>query len=411
MDDEYLVLECPACERDVKVSRHSAGVRMGCPYCREPLQIIEAEPEAEQKPIVRQPLVFRLLREDDVSVDHDLEFADEFERRRLPFEAPAWDDAKLEEERRTAVTATAGGDRDADASGIQGGAPAPRKKLLTRKEQVFRSLTILIMSGALAFVAVIIYSAIFRGVAVVHKDGKTMKELPAEVRQKIAEALGQPEPLSPFLTSVEEEAAVAVVNGYLAAKTIEERLPFVRQPERVEPLMRAWYARGETISKWPDGVVLLRDKQIDKGRYMIRMMVDFVGIGTQMFVVEQTASDFKLDWETATGYQPKPLAEFKAERPTTPVEFRVKIKPADYYNYAFVDRERYRSVELSYPGRRDFKLLGYIDLNRDWAAPLVKRIDEGEGPSVIAQLRYPDGELEDDSQVEILSIVSDSWFL
>lgn len=406
MDEEYLVLACPACERDVKVSRHSAGVRMGCPYCREPLQIIEAEPASDDKPIVRQPLVFRHLKQDDVSLDHDLEYADEYERRRLPFEAPAWDDATLEERRRE-VAATPTGYRDNQEAEDS----AARKKLLTRKEQVFRSLTILILTGAFAFVAVIVYSAIVRGVAVVHKDGTTLKELPAEVRQKITEALEQQQPLTTFLTSAEEAAAKAIVTGFLAAKTVEDRLPFVRQPKRVEPLMRAWYARQRDATEWTGGEIRHRDKQIDHGRYLIRLAMDFGTAGSRIFIVEQTAGDFKLDWETATGYQAKPLEEFKAERPTTPVEFRVKMKPADYYNYAFNDRDRYQAVELSYPGRREFKLTGYIDLKSDWAAPLVKRLDDGEAPSLIVLLRYPEGEIEDVTQVEVVAIVADSWLL
>ncbi|MGI9242136.1 MAG: hypothetical protein ACR2RV_15160 [Verrucomicrobiales bacterium] len=404
MEEEYLVLACPACERDVKVSRDSAGVRMGCPYCREPLQIIEAEQE-EAKPIIRQPLVFRLLRRDDLSSDHDLEFADEYERRRLPFEAPEWDDEKVEEKRREGA-----GVGDSDLAGSDGKDPARGKKLLTRKEQVFRSITILIMTSALAFVAVIVYSAIVRGLAVVNTDRKTVKELPAEVRQKIDEALAQEEPQSKFLTSAEEAAAAAIVDGFLAAKTVEDRLPFVRQPERVEPLMRTWYARDGVVTDWPDGTVLLRDKQVDDGRYMIRLAIEFVGIGTRIFIVEETPDSFKLDWETAVGYQAQPFAEFKAERPIKPVEFRVKMKPTDYYNYTFSSRDRYRAVELSYPGQSEFKLTGYIDLSHDWAAPLIQRLDSGEAPSVIVKLRYPSGEPEDESQVEVVELVAKSWY-
>ncbi len=95
---------------------------MGCPYCREPLQIIEAEQE-ESKPIIRQPLVFRHLKEDDVSVDHDLEFADEYERRRLPFEAPEWDDPELEGKRRKSAESEAQGEGLGVSRGRNGKTP------------------------------------------------------------------------------------------------------------------------------------------------------------------------------------------------------------------------------------------------------------------------------------------------
>ena len=140
MEEEYLVLACPACERDVKVSRDSAGVRMGCPYCREPLQVIEAEPE-ESKPIIRQPLVFRRLRREDLSSDHDLEFADEYERRRLPFEPPEWDDEEVEEKRRKDAVAEEQ-EGDPEAADGAGKRPGAGKKLLTRKAVSYTHLTL-----------------------------------------------------------------------------------------------------------------------------------------------------------------------------------------------------------------------------------------------------------------------------
>ncbi len=118
------------------------------------------------------------------------------------------------------------------------------------------------------------------------------------------------------MTSVEEEAAAAVVNGFLAAKTVEERLPFVRHPEQVEPLMREWYASEEKTIEWGDGVILLRDKRVDKGRYMIRIVVEFVGIGSQIFVIEQGGERFQVGLGDCGWIPGETIAEFKAERPT-----------------------------------------------------------------------------------------------
>lgn len=424
MEEEYLVLECPACERDVKIKADSAGVRMGCPYCRAPLEIAESEPEevleeaieasaAEAKPKVRLPLVFRQLRKDDVALVSDQEFADEYERRRLPFEAPAWD-----EEARGAAGGGASEAVEMDADVPGGATPLTRpggKTLLTRKEHVFRNVKIMILTVSIATAAVISYSAIIRTFNVVRKDEQTKKEVPEDMRKKMAEAhaekVAQEEAIPRFITSAEEEAAVAVVRGFLDARSIEDRLPYVRHPLRVEPLMREWYAREPAVTEWPEGKVLKRDKHLDQGRYFIRLYMDFVGIGRQMFILKQTRDSLTLDWETATGYQPKPLAEFKAEHPTTPVEFRVKLKRSDYYNFKFIDRDVYQSVELSYPGQPEFRLFGYIQRSRPWASAVIKRLEAGEGPSFIVELQYPTGEIQDDRQVEIFSIISESWWL
>ena len=104
-----------------------------------------------------------------------------------------------------------------------------------------------------------------------------------------------------------------------------------------------------------------------------------------------------------------PLDEFKSKRPKTPVKFWAKLKQADFYNHSFSDRLKYQAVELSYPGRIDFKLIGYIDRSTEWGAELIARLDEGEAPSLILEVAYPE-KAADSSQVEIVSILSETWF-
>ena len=412
-EEEYLVLQCPACEKDVKLPSDSFGQRMGCPYCMQPLEVAEAEPEEAPEappeeeqpkaPIERRPLVFRELRDDDVAEVSTLEFADEHTRRRLPFEAPEWDVAKE------------GGSRD-DPEDSQGSEAAvltgsDGKQLLTRREQNFRTVTIILMSLALLSAGTITCLAIFGTVGIFGKEKKNKEVVNISVQEDKANAAAAKEEVTIHLLSGEEKAAVEVVNGFLNAQTNEERLKYVRNPERIGPLMEEWYASGEARSEWPDGQAILRDKIQDQGRYFVRLAIEFAGLGSRIFVVEQQSKDrFKLDWETAVGYQPQPLSEFKSKQLRTPTEFRVKVKKSDYYNYHFIDRTKYFAVELAYPGR-EFSLIGYVDRSRAWAPGLIKQIAEGIQPSLIVQLKYPDDELKNDSQVEILSIVSQTWLL
>ena len=174
--------------------------------------------------------------------------------------------------------------------------------------------------------------------------------------------------------------------------------------------MRDWYARSDVMTEWPDGEILLRDKLVDQRRYFIRLAIEFSGIGKRIFIVEQTQGDLKLDWETAVDYQPMPFADFKRDRPTTPVEFRVKVKTASYYNYQFADPEKYYAVELTYPGQHAFLLFGYIDRTRPWAQTLIRYLELGSAPSIIAEIQFPSGQQLDERQVEIISIISESWW-
>ena len=150
---------------------------------------------------------------------------------------------------------------------------------------------------------------------------------------------------------------------------------------------------------------------VDHGRFIIRLAIDFGSAGDRIFLVEQTRDSFKLDWETASGYQPMSLAEFRSTRPTDPVPFRVKFKPSDYYNFQFNDRDRYRAVEVSYPGIRDFSFVGYIDLSQPWAAGIVTQLDNGIAPSAIAELEFPEGPVQDAEQLVISKIIQLSWLL
>lgn len=227
----------------------------------------------------------------------------------------------------------------------------------------------------------------------------------------------RPEPPADLseLTAGDEAAAINVIRRFLKAKTVEDRAFFIRDPQRVKPLMTEWYGRPETKPlQWSDDDLLLSKqvkKIVDHNRYFIIVLVELSGSGAHIFALEQTQDAIRLDWETSVGYQPMPLGEFKTKQPREPVEFRVKVKPTDYYNNQFSDEKKYQAVELSYPGKPEFKLYGYIDRGEEWAEPLLEQLDGGLGPSLIVKLKYPDGEIKDAKQVQMDSIVADSWWL
>ena len=183
-------------------------------------------------------------------------------------------------------------------------------------------------------------------------------------------------------------AATDTVVGFIRAETVEQRLEFVREPKRLKPLMEAWYAAnvppvdvkgaGKLDISVPHSKLLE-----DKGRNFVILALGVGDSGVHIYAVEQTSGGMKLDWETAIGYQPMPLEEFKKKQPKEGVAFRVKVKPSDYYNHAFGDENKYRAVELSYPGRSEFKLWGYIDRSARWAETLLANLEAGSAPSLI----------------------------
>ena len=436
MEEEYLILQCPACERNVKIRSNAAGTRMGCPYCKEPIDVIDPDQESAfeeaDDPVERPPLEFRKIQHTDGgSISHEPKESQSHgdgkpaavrqKRRKRQIETPDWDaDPSAQSE----DGGQDGAPLDDDSSEFlemdpnsPGGVRLKRvrrKKLQTKKEKFVRALTVSVFVVAAAIAGVIIYSAIVQTGKVIGTDKDTLANLPEEVRKAIEEVMAQEKPISLQLTKAEEEAAAAILRAFLTAKTVDERVKFVRNQEQMKPIMEEWYSNNpeEAERTWPEPNILKRKKIEDQGRYFIILVVEFTGIGYRFLAIEQRSKDdMKLDWATSVGYQPLPLEEFKASRPAQPVKFWAKLKPSDYYNFQFSDQERYFSVDLSYPGQLEFSLTGYLDRTKEWTAPLIARIEEGEGPSLVIELQYPPAaEPQDSSQVEIISIVSDTWW-
>ena len=239
------------------------------------------------------------------------------------------------------------------------------------------------------------------------------------------------------LTS-EADAAAAVVAQFLAAPTLEDRLRYVRFPEKVKPLMEAWYREKKIVPQAfarETGTEVLTKIVHSGGREFVVLMGEVKQEGPRIFSVEKVSPDvYKLDWETAVGWQPMDLADLKAAKPTRPIPFRLSMNVGDYYNGPFSDPAKWQVVDLTYPGR-DFQLFGYIDRSAPWAKPLIDKLitpkAEKEAKllpptntsapadpskmlmqkiSVIADIAYPpDGRF--DNQVLITRVRGEEWFL
>lgn len=430
MEQEYLILQCPACERSVKIKSDTTATRMGCPYCKEPIELSSGEAEAEApRPSDEDlpeapPLEFRRIEGVEPVSAHsgagpDPSSKPQGERRRhrkRHADTLGWDE---EQPRGGSGRSDKAGVDDDSSEFLEMDPDSPggvrlkrvrRKKILTGRDKFFRVLTAAVVLAAVVIAGFIIYSFVMQTTSVIGTEAETLQKLPEEIRVLIEEA--RVNPITEYLTNAEEEIAASVLDGFFKAKTIDERLQFVRDQERIRPLMEKWYADNpqEATREWPDGTILLRNKVIDQDRYFIILAVEFAGEGKRVVAIEQKPDgEMRLDWETAVGYQPMPLEEFKAARPTQPVKFWVKIKPSDFYNFQFSDSGKYQAVELSYPGK-DFQLIGYIDRDKEWAPALIEEIESGAAPSMIVELAYPDKDVTDDSLVEIHSIVSESWW-
>ncbi len=239
------------------------------------------------------------------------------------------------------------------------------------------------------------------------------RKMSKEVADLVEAAL---ETNQPDVTTEQEAAAcVAIINAFVAAKTTDERLAYVRHPKKVRPLIAAHYREKPNEPKVSK--VLLKKKFAIGSRPYITIAVVFDGedeadlsVDRHRFLsFERTKDAILLDWEVSTGYQKVPLETFKKKKPNNPTPFRVKVAQTDEYGAPFEDEKKYQSVLLTYPGNPRFRLVGFIDKNQIWGAKFAARV-EFSSPSVILDLRYPENPVRDD-YVEVTRVVHDSWYM
>jgi hypothetical protein len=285
---------------------------MGCPYCKEPIEVAESGDsgvgdELDDDPVEKPPLVFRRIENSGSAAGASSSepaatatgsVGERRKHRKRNTDLYDWDDEKSEDAGSKSGNNAPDDDSseflemDPDTPGAVRLKRVRRKKILTTRDKALRILTATLFVAAAAIAGFIIYSAIMQTSKVITTEAKTLQELPDEIRKLIDQA--KDDPITDNLTQAEEEIATSVLNGYLNAKTIDERLQFVRDQERVKPIMEKWYADNpeEATKEWPDGEILLRKKIIDGKRYFIILAVDFEGEGKRILAIEQ-----KLDGE------------------------------------------------------------------------------------------------------------------
>jgi hypothetical protein len=205
------------------------------------------------------------------------------------------------------------------------------------------------------------------------------------------------------------------LNEFIQLETWQERLPFIRDRERVTPLMEGYY------EDHPDGPIrsLVIDSElslIQRGESRFALIQ---GVSKPegeagkplTFLIEMSAGDseFLIDWEVLVNYEPVPWETFKSEMVVDAAPFRVRVMAGDYYNFPFMDELEYKSYQLKLFGR-DEAVFGFVRKGSELATAIDGSLfrELSEQRAMILNLRYPeDGKL--DNIVEIESIVSENW--
>jgi hypothetical protein len=193
---------------------------------------------------------------------------------------------------------------------------------------------------------------------------------------------------------------------FLEARTVEEMLSMVREPERARPRMKHWHPDG-TVS--PPGLVEfdVLNEVVHRGN--VHMTVVRTGdFQEQVISFVETADGLKVDWEAWVGWSEMPWADYKTARPVEPKVFRVVVKPSEYYNRDFSDEVKWKSFRIESPDGLE-SMYGYAEAGSELAARL-KPPSDAEVQLLVLRLRFPESATSGD-QVVIDAILAEGWVL
>ncbi|MDE0570128.1 MAG: hypothetical protein OSB44_05560 [Verrucomicrobiales bacterium] len=165
-----------------------------------------------------------------------------------------------------------------------------------------------------------------------------------------------------------------ILKEFSSAKTIQERLKYVRIPEVINPKMLEAYADLR------DGLVLpsidlssLSEVSIN-GLNFCKIQSSVTTVPHYLYFQIKEEGEVLLDWESAVGYGEVDVRAFSKWPSDRPVKVRVLARPAQFYAYEYKDRSMncYALTDL----RGKILMYGYVN-SGDKSAELMKGLDFG----------------------------------
>ncbi len=157
---------------------------------------------------------------------------------------------------------------------------------------------------------------------------------PSEEATKLINATGAAVPRAvPLASGIEDMEAKRdkisrTVETFFAAPNVEAKLPFVRDPDRVKPLMQDYYSREPMGPvKWRGLGRLVR---VDEPGYRFGyVQAQFDGVPPLTLIIEEMKDGaFRVDWECLVRYGEMSWSDFLQRRPTEAKLMRVKASRA-----------------------------------------------------------------------------------
>lgn len=247
----------------------------------------------------------------------------------------------------------------------------------------------IVFGGLLACILAIVFLGVFQS--------PPLEQEAAEVRMAV-EANKKEDKEEIEQKSVRQlfEALAACVAGYYSSSQIEEKLQYVRHPDRVRELMENHYSKNPILTG--EFVEFENYSALElEGVPFVYARVRFNDKESESVLLEHMSDgSFKVDWESNVHYLPVSWHDYIRQRPAKSLVMRVFVQPDNFYVYEFRDNQKYDCYKLTNLGSDEY-VYGYVEKGSVASLELrqffmrVRRVAQPKSEPMILLLRFPEG--------------------
>jgi len=195
-------------------------------------------------------------------------------------------------------------------------------------------------------------------------------------------------------TEATSSSAIQTLRLYLSATSLQNRIPFVLNPEKVGPLMKIRY-EGKPW-RVPQFEILTHIEPTPSPTGWVKIEAcgsrksgfEWKTGRTMIYYLKMTDSGFRIDWETSIGFNPVSPEEFRVTKPTTPVRFRGYAKLEDFYADEFSKSKNIAYSIYIRNGDEQGIGHGYIMKNTIAGQKLFEILRDGKEHQMVVDLQY-----------------------
>lgn len=201
----------------------------------------------------------------------------------------------------------------------------------------------------------------------------------------------------------------SLLKSYHEGATVEDRLPFIKDGERLKPIMKDYYL-SYPLEKGFDAILDIQEGDVAEKK-VVRGRASREGKEFSFFAMEVGEGDYLLDWKAIAGQGSIAWRNFVISGAGGPGQYRVRVETGNFYGGRFSSRTDYACFKMTDHAGNDI-CYGYCERRSDAARKLLSFMRKAED-EVVEVILMLDGMIQTSNafpQVVIMDLSQDHWF-